>query len=508
MSAATVRIEAQFSVGVWTSFGNDVLADRRVRWNRGMVGNTPLDRIASIGSLEFTLRNDKGVSGGVAGYYSPNHASCRTGFTFGIPVRLIANDGSGDQTLWRGKLRTILPTPGKELASSTLCTARDPIGDLAEATVREISPQVSQTEVALLQAIVAALPTDAQPPATSYDTALDTYPYAFDDLGNGAKALDAAIRVVTSAQGLYYSKADGTVRYDNRHTISVKSSSVTLSEAQILADNGLVVPSSLANVYNRVRVTIHPKTTAAATVLFSLSGAQAIGPGHTVTIWGDYFDPTNTLKLIGGTSVTTPIVATTDYLGNSQADGLGSDLTASLSIVTSAFASSVKFAVTNTTTAQTIYLTTLQVRGTAIYDNAPQTFESFTAQTYGDRPLDVDLPYQSDGLVAQDLADYLKAQYLMLGDQADEVSFDPQVSATLMTQALTREIGDVITLTETQTGLSSVQALIVGIQGEASAGAWLRHRFLLAPQAVGSTFIFDDSVYGVLDAAVATLGYA
>ena len=506
--AASVRIDAQFSPGVWTDFGTDVIADAGVRWRRGLSSNTPHDRVAQPGTLEFSLRNDKGNLGGTAGWYSPNHASCRTGFTFGIPVRVVANDGSGDKVLWRGRLRTIDPTPGKELTPRTICTAHDVIGDLVEADVRSIAPQVSQTEVQLLQAVIAALPTDAQPPATSYDTAVDTYPYAFDDIGGGVKAIEALTRVTVSAQGLLYAKGDGTLRYDNRHSLTLRTSSATITEASILADRGLVVPSTLTNIFNRVRVTIHPKTPAAATVLFALTGAQSVAPGQSVTIWGDYADPTNSLKLIGGTSFTTPIVATTDYLGNGQADGSGANLTSSLSIVTSAFAASVKFVVTNTSTTQTVWITKLQLRGTAIYDNAPQTFESFTAQTYGDRPLDVDLTYQNDGLVAQDLADYLKAQYLNLGDQIDEYAFDPQVSSTLMTQALTREIGDVITLSETITGLSSVPAMIIGIEGSAAAGSWLRHRFYLAPKTVGSVFVFDDAVLGVFDAADARFGYA
>ncbi len=504
---AVVRVELQFAPGVWTSLGSDVIADAGVRWTRGMSGNTPHDRVAVTGTLEFALRNDNGNTGGIAGWYSPNSASCRAGFTFGIPVRVVINDGT-DHVVWTGKLRTIQPTPGKELAPRTLCTGQDKMGDLAEADVRAIAPQANKTEVELLQAIIAALPTEAQPDATSYDSALDVYPFAFDDLAGGVKAMDALTRVVTSAQGLLYVKADGTLRYDNRHTVALRAISYAFAESELLAADGLSVPSSLANAYNRVRVTTHPKSTASSLVLFGISGPQMIAPGQTVTIWGDYYDANNTLKLIGGTAQTTPIVATTDYTGNSVSDGSGIDYTADLSITTYAFAASVKFDVMNASTTHTVYLTKCQVRGTAIYDNAPQTFESFTAQDYGDRPLDVDLGYQTSGATAQDLADYLKAQYIALADQVESASFDPQVSNALMTQAVTREIGDVVTVTETQTGVTAVRSAILGIHGSVGAGSWVRQQYLLVPQVAGAYFILDDAVYGVLDSTAAVLGYA
>jgi len=499
----TVRVELEL-VGVWVEVSADVVAG--LRWTRGLAGTSPRDRVAGTGLCEFALRNDARNAGGTAGWYSPNHASVRTGFTFGIAVRVIANDGS-DRPQWYGRLRSILPDAGQFGTRQTHCTAQDYMGDLAEAQVRTMPAQVTKTEVELLQAILAALPAELQPAATSYDTALDSYPYAFYDTGGGANAMDLANRVVTSTQGYLYVRNDGTLRYDNRHTVALRSSSVTFTDASLLAPDGLSVPSSLENVYNRVRLTIHQTTQVPATVLCTLSGAQAVGPGETQDIWLDYTDPDTPHSLIGGTGFTTPIVATTDYLGNAQADGLGANLTANLSIVTSPFAATVKFAVTNTGAAL-VYVTFLQLRGTAIYDNAPLTAESYTAQPYGDRPLDIDLPYQVDANVAQDLADYLKARYLTLANQVDAHAFDPQRTAALMTHALTREIGDVVTVSETQTGIAAVELLILGIEMTVGQKTHLTCRYRVTPRGSGFVFVLDDAVRGVLDSTVAVLGYA
>lgn len=501
---ATLIVQLQFTPGVWTSVTNDVISEAGIRWTRGIVGNSPADRVAQTGLLEFTLRNDAGNSGGIAGWYSPNKATVRPGFTFGIPVRVLANAGGGDIPQWRGKLRTIDPDPGVAGPRRTHCTAQDCMGDLADADVRSIPPQVGQTEVQLLTAVLAALPTDSQPVATSLDTALDLYPYAFDDIAGGGKALDLINRVITSAQGFVYPQADGTFRYENRHTTFLRSSIFTLTDTAL---TGLVVPSSLGNVYNRVRVTTHPKTTKAG-VLYALTGAQEIGPGQTITIWGEYADPTNSLKLIGGTSFLTPIVATTDYLANTLADGGGADFTSGIAITTYGFAASAKFDIVNTTT-QSGYITKLQLRGAGIYDDAPPTVESYTTQSYGDRPLDLDLPYQANAAVAKDLADYLKSQYMRLGNQVDELVFNPQDSAALMALALTADIGSVVTVSEPQTGLTSVDVTILGIDMAATQGPigpWLTCRYRVTPHALGSAFVLNDAARGVLD--LSALGYA
>jgi hypothetical protein len=97
-----------------------------------------------------------------------------------------------DRVLWRGKIKSILPAAGKYRTQRVAVTAQCPMGDLADNEAVQISPQLSQSEDALLTAILAAMPSSAQPPATSFDAGVDTYPYAFDNIGTGVKAMSAA----------------------------------------------------------------------------------------------------------------------------------------------------------------------------------------------------------------------------------------------------------------------------------------------------------------------------
>lgn len=496
------RIEGQFTAGVWTSFGRDVLLAPGIAGTRGLQSNGPLDLVAPAGVLNWALRNDAGNTHGLQGCYSRNNANILSGFVIGMPIRAVAVYGGVDYVLWRGKLKTANPDPGKHLTRRVHCTAVDCMSELAKANVRAITPQIDSTEVDLLDAIIAALPATAQPPATDFDAALDVYPYSFDNIAGGVKAMTAGKDVLDSAQGYWYPKNDGTLRYENRHQRPGRAVSYSFSESELILP--LEAPDSLDNVYNRVRVTYHKKEVSSTIVLHAELSKPTVAPGQTVTLWGSYRDPTNTLKLIGGRDFVAA-AANTDFIANTADDGSGTDMTASVTVVSTGFAADVKYELTNNGS-QTAIFTTLQCRGKGIYDDAPATVESYVAMDYGDRPLDIDLPFQDDANIAQDLADYVAAAYSDPA-QVDKVSINPQQSAALMLQALTREIGDVIGVTETVTGLSDEPVVIQGVNFQIK-GKSLFIQWPVAPLGATNVFRFDDPVFGVFDAPEAVFAYA
>jgi hypothetical protein len=497
------RVEMEFSLGVWTNIRLDVVAEEPIRWNRGNSANGPKDRMAQPGLFEFSLRNDAGNLWKKQGAYSLGHANCLSGFTYGIHVRVVATYAAVDYTLWRGRLRTIDPDPGLYRNQRTHCTAQDAVADLVETKVRGIAPQVNQTEDQLLTAALAGVSADAQPTATSFDAGLDVVPFAFDNIADGIVAWSAITDAVVSALGWCYVKGDGTLVYENRHTRALKASAHTFNGD--VDGDAISVPNSLAGVYNRVRVTYHPKTvdSAATTVLYAATSPSAVAPGQPVTVWGTYRDPANTVKLVGGTSLVDGVLTTADYTANSASDGSGVDLSASVTVTATGYASSVKFVITNS--AMQVAYVTPQIRGKGIYDNAPQTVESFVAESYGDRPVDLDLPFQNSGTIAQDMADYIRNVY-DTRRTLNAFAFKANKSPRLMQQALTREIGDVITVSESVTGTSSVKAAIHGVQMAVTGGVWLGVRWALVPQDDTPVFVLDDAVLGVLDTGV--LGYA
>ena len=381
---------------------------------------------------------------------------------------------------FNGKVRVITPSGGIKRDQRCDVVAYDFMRDLMEADVRELAIAIGQQEDDLIGAVLDALPADARPLYRDLDAGIDTFPYAFWNVQDGEKAGGLIKDITMSSVALSAIKGDGTFLFINRHARAVGTSAFSFSDNM----QEVAAPASLEKVYNRVRVTIHPMTVdaAATTVLYALTGTPpGIAAGTSLTIWGEYRDPNNVLKLVGGTAMVTTLVSGTDYAGNAAEDGTGADLTSSLSITATGFASTVKFVITNNHASSTVYLVTtggatkLQIRGKGIYDNGPQTYEAYVAKAYGDRPFAFDMPYQDDSEIGNSAALYIEAQYDDLDDQIDGVGFVASDSASFMTQALRREIGDIITLTETQTGLSSVKGVIQRVELELLGRlAWCR----------------------------------
>jgi hypothetical protein len=511
MADATLRVEGQFSVGVWTTMSDVVMADG-LRWRRGMTGGGPLDRIATTGTFEFTLRNDAANSGSLEGYYSPGHTNVRSGWDIGTPVRVVANYSSSDYSLWQGRVRTIRPSPGVHLGRRVSVTAHDCMGDLADSIVREISPQFNKTEVELLQALINALPADAQPTSLDADVSLDSYPYAFDNAGDGVSALALASDVVFSAAGYLFSTGAGALKYANRlhWEYNAIRSTFYLTEAHI-AEDGLDAPTSRDRVYNVIRATAHPRVVddTSDTVLWSADSILSVAPSQTITVWGAYRDPDTTNQLIGASDVQPAPIANTDYMANASPTGLSTDLTADVDVAVTGFASTAKVVITNNA-AVTAYLVNtsgepfLTIKGRGVYDIGPITAESSTAAVYSDRTLRFDLPYQDDGNIAQGVADFIGNLYGSTERWAQSVTFYPQLSTDNMIFATSGEIGTRAHITDSITAFVEQKHMVIGIEFEVLPSRLMVCRWTLAPTIAQDFFILDTSTLDGAD----TLGYA
>ena len=557
-AAASLAIRVQLAANVWTDITPDTDASVGLRIRYGIEGNGPTDCVAGTGECEFTLKNDASNSGAQQGYYSPNHASKRSGWTFGIPVQVAftdANDASksvssitrASQTAtvttgaahgyatddWvtiagageaeyngvfqitvtgattftytvggtpatpatgtitarkahvkhRGKAAVIDPDPGQFRTQRCSVVAYDGMRDLAEADAREVALQVNKTETELVSAVLDSLPSTAQPVARDFDVGVDTLPYAFDDLGGGVNALSVIHDVCLGSAALYAQKGDGTHILRSRSTRAVGASAYTFTNTM----HGLSVPSTLDQTYNLIRVKIQPKVveSGANDELYTLPTGHsvAIPHGETIEVWTDYTDPNDRQEKIGGANVVTALVGGTHYSAFENAAGTGTNLTASITAAINPFASTAKWTFTNNHATLTAYITLQKVLGDAVRSPGPQTFQSYTAQDYGVRALDLDLRYQDDANLAQSYADYIKQQYQTLANQIGELEILANDSADFMAQALAREIGDVITITEAVTGLASIEAVIHSVELEVTPGPWIICRWGLAPAA-------------------------
>jgi hypothetical protein len=262
--------------------------------------------------------------------------------------------------------------------------------------------------------------------------------------------------------------------------------------------------------YNRIKASAHPRLvdTTATTVLYSLFGQPTISPCSTLILEGRYTDPSLRAVRVGAASMVTP-VATTDYtFGTSASD---TSLTARLSVAASFGANSVRFALTSSAS-QLAQVNKLQARGAGIFDYSPETYQATDAALsacIGGTIYEVDLPYEFRGQGASAIADYELSQWKNPLSLADDCAFVGTNDATLLVAGLRREPGDVVSITETVTGLAHqfyIQSCRVRLSGRNYAEfAWglqrrtdLTDYWVLDVDKLGVTAADNTSAYAVL----------
>jgi hypothetical protein len=158
-------------------------------------------------------------------------------------------------------------------------------------------------------------------------------------------------------------------------------------------------------------------------------------------------------------------------------------MTGSLSVTITPFATTAKFEITNTS-AVAVYLTTKQIRGKAVRDLGPQTFESASSGTVGE-PLAIDMEYQDVADMGQGAADFLYEQRnaSRIAYQMDAVTFVANRSIAKMIAALSTEPGDQVVITEPVTGITAVRAIVHSVSLTEVEEGRLTCTFGLAPAA-------------------------
>ena len=426
---ATYKIEVDWNNdGDFIDTYDDITADvKEIRFSRGK--NEELDK-AETGRLDLRVNN-------AAGKYSPEYSS---GVLYGnlLPKRTIrVYDSITGLILFYGYIEEIIPHPHLD-EQDAFISAVDGLDFLARHELDTVLYKDELTGALVTNILDAAGWSDS---LRSIDAGQDTVPYGY---WHQVKALTALGDIEDSELGFIYVSGSGQLAFEDRHhryTATHQTSQATFSDTM----TDLTYDYSARNVYNEIRATITPWELQSEAELWRLAETPSIAIGQTSTFWGnsEYFVD----------AWVTP-VATTDYTANSQADGLGDDETANITIVTTKFAKSIKLAITNDTT-HIVYITKLLARGTYYDDKTKISLKSedSTSQTaYQKRTLTLDGKYLTNVDTGQNFCDYAIARFK---DPQAEVSMTlVNKNATLLTQILTREISDRITVVNTKLGMS------------------------------------------------------
>jgi len=445
----------------WTDITPDTRAsDLPLKWERGIKGTSPLDRVAGIGTCTFGLNNHANNSLQRESAYSPGHANCRRGFQIGAGVRvaLIRNTAGVETTVyhWRGRLDVIKPKPGSNQNRLVSCQAVDFIDELARFKLAGIPTQINKRSNELFATLIAAMP--RQPAAVEAPEGIDTFPFAFDNIRDGATGLSECQRIALSELALIYPKGDstsgGTLVCESRRTRGRAAANVQVFDNTMHA---MEVSRKRGNIINRAQVITHPrKVGASATVVLAeLQSKPAIAAGETLSIRLRYRDPDQTAARVGGTDMQ-PLVAGTDWAVNSASDGTGTNLTSGCSATASFDGAEVEVAITNNS-GLSGYITKIAPRGRPLLDYEPATVQAedpASQITYGDNVMRLDMQYQSDQVVASGAAQYIVGLYKDDVTNVDRFGFLANASAELLDALFNREISDRIGIRETVTGLT------------------------------------------------------
>lgn len=490
----TWSIEAYLSSS-WTAI-SDVLADNHdvTAW-RGIEGGLVNNRVGGIGSLAFYLDNSEANSGGLLGYYSPDHTNCRTDFARGLPVRLKLT--SGGSTLYLlYELAEIEPGAGQFKQRETYCLAVDYMQRLSKYKPTGIPVQEDKRPDQLVQTVLDAM--DTAPENTSLATDPLVFPLAFHSERNErATGMSLISKVAMSALGYAFVDGDSTdgetFKYQTRHTRAAGALAATLSDTM----SRLTVRRSNANQYERVVCQIHPANVDEGqdTVLAELQQELKLAAGETITVKLRYRDPNGATR-ISAKNLLTTLVADTHYRMSSASDDGGNDLNANLSITITDGGNEAAVTLENTG-GVTGYINLLKVVGDGIYlyDPIDVVVEAANPETV----LNFDLYYQADYYVAKDFTTAIYNQVAADVSDVESVAFYADANSTLMGYALTCGIGARIALEETATGLDR-EFFINKVTWRVQQDGRLMVEWLLEPGwATANFMILNDTTAGVLD---------
>lgn len=360
----------------------------------------------------------------------------------------------------------------------------------------------------------------ARIPGVLQDTGKETFAVTFDQYNKASTSiLQVATDSADSEYGVSYFDFDGTFRFAANDNIPKRinnTPALTLSDAVSLERYEMHPIRDPATLRNRVVLTWHPRQIVQSViVLGSINSPVAIPPINiggvpgSISITLTFRDPTSA-KSIGGDSVITPLVAGTDYVINSRADNTGisytnSSLFAIGAIVVSA--SQITIQLLNYST-DYMYALTLQVRGYGVYTLDPQTVtatDNDSIVTKQDSPYPKDMPYTSDGNWIGSLASYLVNRYKNPFLEVPEIvsDYQPRLNGV---DLLTLNMMDIVSITDTQSGLSNAKHIIIGstLEFVPTAGNYLaRISFQLERLDQTQYWILQDAVYGTLGSTTA-----
>ena len=487
----------------------DVRITEDVQLEYGIQGTGPTDRIASTGTLTFTLNNMANNSAGAQGAFSPGHTNAIAGWDIGVPVWLkITYDGT-TYYKFNGTVIGIEPLAGQYRTQAVRVTAVDFMDDLARARVRNVTIQENKRADELIDTLVTNS-VSREPDSTSLAEGQSTFKVAFDNLLDAQTTVLRAIADCTLSElGYCYVKGGtaykgGILTFEDRHA---RPKTVTPAATFDNTMVELVATRNREDLINRIYVVVHPRTTdGSVSVLFELTSTNAspeIPAGQTITINCPFKESSINAYRVAAESLVPP-VSGSDYIANSASDASGTNLTSDIVLtVSTEAANSCELTITNNALV-TAYLTTLQIRGTAVRDVSETVMSATNAVSsskYGEIDKRVDMIYESRaGEYGNEIANWLLNIYKDARYVIQEFSISSNDSAYNMEKSLALEPGSLISFSEAMTGIATtgtggatIGYFINGVRMTIYKGSAISTSWVLQPASAQAAWVLNTS---------------
>ena len=482
-------------------------------WQIGF--SNPFDIVSRATTCTLLLSN-------TANKYSPEHSSVATNFTRGKLLKITSTYDSTTRTHFFGWIDEIRPEAGSKRGQRTEVRLA---GYLPRAQRGEMFLEIQKAKTGdeVVEEILGA--SRLYPPGftnrwilesaigfgnelgvntilgevadyLTSETGKTEFVYIADQWSEGVSIYGALADTTGREHGRIWLDRSGTIQWWNRHHMFLKTSVDTT-----LNDTMYDLTYNFGDdVINKTTITAQPRLVGSSPeILGATNRSIEIAANGNVVVAYRYRDQT-TGSWVGGESAVTP-VASTDYTANSASGGGGTNDTGSVTAaITSETATRSEVTYTSILSTPTFLQAGAKIRGTKITDlgttditkQDDDSIVSFGRQTHK-------YDYVMDNVVdADNMATFFLSTRKDPRGLVYYTSISPEQTDALMTQALTRTVGDRVTVTETQTGVSSDDYYIIGERWSIAPHSGVRTQWVLE-SATPSFWILNTSNFSELN---------
>lgn len=473
---------------------------------------SPTFRTTGVKSFVYTASGSTFAIVAIGGAVNVTIASCSVkqgGAYYGLNRGMLigirgSHDTVSNQQLYIGKIRNKRPSVGVYGEKQMVITCEDALAKLVNI---EYEPPL-QTEVTtdeplteLFSNVVVPYPymksfwvlgTDGASTLgvdtvladssrfLTVDTGYTELPYVGDnsDTGGGVMA-NAFIRDVVAAEmggRFFFNARTSFFTFHNRNR-DILNETIFASLTHDDLEDGDYIDSE--DVINSVMVNYQPREVGGeAVVIFTATNLPiAISPGETRIITARYRDPSLENARIGAQDGLIPVLGTDIKAGLTES-GTGNSGGNLLGYSVEYKAQSAKITLVNNSTGRTIYVNTLQLKGTPIYTYDRQFVTVSDANSQVDNDAEskrLDLPLVGSESDATDYANNVLSRFKDPVSVYRSVTFIASKTTARMVNALSVDIGSRITLVDSYMG-HDADYIVVGEKHELTAGGDHTHR--------------------------------